>query len=365
MAAILPNVPSVKTFTDAWTKKFEETVRTAAGKDGRLSVTEARRIAERVDGGQHFSDNAVGYLNATKQKSVSVSKLVQSGRAYAQASAQSAAGADGRLSFADGQKLRPDLRDDFLFLRGKTVEAVQPTPQQLKTDVTDFILRAFDNGTARKLSGPPAIVKGRKPVVEQLPHAPSNTRLSAYVADGRVYVSRSSNQTGTGLVGWYDVGPVPQKSTMSDLRARFESAMNGMWLMSESDAQLKFIASSAGVAGATTAELVKRVFGKTHDALGPTLYGSLDPNFVKLADRAQVQEMNGYAWIEGQGEVSDPDDPAAVAEAARWQNLAKLVKSELTDVKVIRFGETNITMMLVGQTKTGELAGFMSAVVET
>src|SRR5688572_7497521 len=90
--------------------------------------------------------------------------------------------------------------------RGKTVEAVQPTTQQLKTDVMDVVLRAFDNGTAKKLSGPPAIVRGRNPLFEQLPHAPSATRLSAYVADSRVYVSRSSNQAGTGLVGWYDVG---------------------------------------------------------------------------------------------------------------------------------------------------------------
>lgn len=365
MATILPNPPSVKAFTDAWANQFEQAIRAAAGKDGRLSVTEARRIAERVDGGRHFSDNAVAYLNATKQKTVSVAKLLESGRAYVQTSAQKVAGTDGRLSFAEGKKLRPDLRDDFLFLRGKTVEAVQPTPQQLQADVKDAVLRAFDNGTAKKLSAPPSIVKGRKPVFEQLPHAPSATRLTAFVADARVYVSRSSNQSGTGLVGWYDVGPVPTKSGMSDLRARFDAATKDLWLTSESDAQLKFIASSGPVSGATTPELVKKHFAKTHDALGPTIYGQLDPDFVKLADRSQVQEMNGYAWLEGKGEVSDPDDPVAVADAARWQNLTQLVRSELTDVKVIRFGEIDITMMLVGQTKTGELAGFMSAVVET
>lgn len=365
MPAILPNAPSPKAFVDAWTKQFEAALRAAAGKDGRLSVTEARRIAERVDGGRHFSDNAVAFLRSTKQKSVSVAKLVEAGRGYAQASASAVAGKDGRLSLADGKKLRPDLRDDFLFLRGKTVEAVQPTPQQLKADVQDLVLRGFDNGTAKKLSGPPAVVKGRKPIFEQLPHAPSNTRLTAFVANSRVYVSRSSNQTGTGLVGWYDVGPLPTKSNLSDLRARFDAATKDLWLMSESDAQLKFIASSGPVSGATTPALVKKHFAKTHDALGPSLYGQHDPDFVKLEDRAQVQEMNGYAWLEGQGEVSDPDDPADVARATRWQTLTQLLRSELTDVKVIRFGEVDITMMLVGQTKTGELAGFMSAVVET
>ena len=152
---------------------------------------------------------------------------------------------------------------------------------------------------------------------------------------------------------------------MSALRGQLENAMKDLWLTSESDAQLKFIASSGPVSGATTPDLVKRHFAKTHDALGPTLYGSHDPDFVKLADRAQVEEMDGYAWLEGQAEVSDPDDPAAVAEAAKWRRVADLVRSELTDVKVVRFGEINITLMLVGQTRTGELAGFMSAVVET
>lgn len=228
----------------------------------------------------------------------------------------------------------------------------------------DVVLRAFDNGTAKKLSGPPAVVKGRRELIEVFPHEPSETNLRTWVADGRIYVSRAANRP-TPLVGWYALGPLPVKSNMSDLRAKVDSATHDLWLTSESDAKVRFIASSAPVGGAVTPELVKKHFGETHDALGPTIYGRKDENFVKLADRTDVAVMDGYAWLEDRAEVSDPDDPVAVADAARWRNLANLVRSELTDVKVIRFGTVDITLMLVGQTKTGELAGFMSAVVET
>lgn len=364
MPPLLPTTPTRAAFTKAWTQKFEEVVKQAAGKDGRLSVTEAKRIAERLDGGRFFSDNAVNYLHAKKQKSVSANKLVEAGRAYADWMGGSVAGADGRISYPDAKKMRPDMHDDFLYLRGRIVDGTQPTPKQLVQDVRDVVLRAFDNGTAKKLAGPPAVVKGRRELIEHLPHAPTATNLRTWVADGRVYVSRAANRP-TPLVGWYDVGPMPVKSNMSDLRARFDSATKDLWLTSESDAQVRYIASTKGVAGAVTADLVKKTFGNTHDALGPTIYGYEDLHFVKLADRPEVVEQNGYAWLEDRAEVSDPDDPAAVAEAARWRALADLVRSELTDVKVIRFGTVNITLMLVGQTKTGELAGFMSAVVET
>lgn len=365
MPPILPTTPSPRTFTDAWTRKFEEVIRAAAGKDGRLSVSEALRIAERLDGGRLFSDNAVNYLRATGQKTVSANKLIAVASAYTERSAISAAGSDGRLSYPDAKtKLQPDLRDDFLYLRGKIVDPPQPTPAQLQRDVRDSVLRAFDNGTAKKLSGPPAIVKGRQQMLPDLRHEPSETTLRTWIADGRVYVSRAANRP-TDLVGWYDVGPVPLKSLMSDLRTQFDSATKDLWLMSESDAQVKFIASSDPVRGAVTAELVKEAFSATHDALGPTIYGGRNEYFVKLAERGEVEELNGYQWLDQRTNAADPNDPASVETAERWRTLASLVRANLTDVKVIRFGTVDISVMLVGQTRTGELAGFMSAVVET
>jgi hypothetical protein len=230
--------------------------------------------------------------------------------------------------------------------------------------VRDAVLRAFDNETARKLPAPPSIVKGRQEFMPQLQHAPSQTHLRTWVAAGRLYVARGANRP-TPLVGWYDVGPVPSKSHMSGLRTKFEAATKDLWLISESDAQVRYIASSAGVGGAVTAALVKKTFGAAHDGLGPTLFGAADPHFVKLADRAEAEVLNGYDWLDAQARVWDPGDPVAVKEASRWAALAALVRSELSDVRVVRFGSVNITTLLVGQTRTGELAGFISAVVET
>ena len=41
--ARIPNTPSVRTFTETWSTDFKEAVKKAAGKDGRLSMSEALR----------------------------------------------------------------------------------------------------------------------------------------------------------------------------------------------------------------------------------------------------------------------------------------------------------------------------------
>lgn len=206
---ILPTTPSAKTFADAWSRQLESAVKTAAGRDGRLSVTEAKRISERSGGPQLFSDNAVNYLLGKGQQTVSVSVLVTAAHAYAEAKAAAVAGADGRVSYADAAKLPADLRDDFMYLRGKLAAGpAERSPEQLKADVGALAKSALDGNSAKKLAGPPAVVRGRKPIIERLEHPASKTHVSVWVADGRVYLSRAS-QTPSALVGWYDAGPVP------------------------------------------------------------------------------------------------------------------------------------------------------------
>ncbi len=41
----IPNTPSVRTFTETWTADFKEAVKKAAGKDGRLTLSEAKKLA--------------------------------------------------------------------------------------------------------------------------------------------------------------------------------------------------------------------------------------------------------------------------------------------------------------------------------
>ena len=61
----------------------EKAVRDAAGRDGRLSKNEAKKIAQRSDALALWGDNAVNYLDKTGQKTVSVDKLIGAGYRYA------------------------------------------------------------------------------------------------------------------------------------------------------------------------------------------------------------------------------------------------------------------------------------------
>jgi hypothetical protein len=113
----LTAAPSPATFAKSFTRGFAAALRTAAGKDERLSTNEATKVVA------PYTDNAVNFLAHTGQKSVSVEKLISSGYKYAFALADKAAGPDGRVSLADADKLPADLKADYMKLRGRLVDA--------------------------------------------------------------------------------------------------------------------------------------------------------------------------------------------------------------------------------------------------
>ena len=87
----ITQAPSPKEFANAWTRGFAAAVRSEAGRDGRLSLREAKRIAEQGGNLATYGDNAVNYLEKTGQKSVSVNKLIGKGHDYAVAVSASSA----------------------------------------------------------------------------------------------------------------------------------------------------------------------------------------------------------------------------------------------------------------------------------
>lgn len=132
----IPNTPTVRTFTETWTADFKEAVKKAAGKDGRLTLTEAKKLAASTGPEKAFADNAVNYLQTTGKKSVSVEVIAKEMSAYAQRAAEQAAGPDKRLSLADGAKLPTDLVEDFFMLRGKPAPgAVTPSGPSVLPEV--------------------------------------------------------------------------------------------------------------------------------------------------------------------------------------------------------------------------------------
>lgn len=206
---VLTRAPTPQELANAWVDRFGPRLREQAGRDGRISATEARRMIERTDDGKHASDNAVAFIRSQGSKTVSVEKLIGAVKTYVEARASQVAGSSGRVSLVQARMLPKDLQDDYLVLRGRLTEPPALTGAALKSAVTDLVKEALDQGTLEKLSRPPASVRGRKPLIENIPHPASNTRAIVYIAAGKVYVSRAS-PVPSPLVGWYFAGEVPK-----------------------------------------------------------------------------------------------------------------------------------------------------------
>ena len=282
--ARIPSTPSVKTFTETWSADFKDAVTRAAGKNGKLSVAEAKKLAASSAPDKMFADTALNLLKAAGNTAQSVETLVSSAKAYAQRAAEVAAGSDKMLSLADGAKLPKDLVEDFFLLRGKPAPAAT-------TPVT-----------------PPA----------------------------------------TGM-------------PLAQLGPALTTAVDGLWLTSESDAKLKFVSGAQLNGAAITPALVRAQLGAQHDVLMPDVMGGASP----LASRTKTEQRSANAFLSKLATPMDPGDPASVASAARFAQLKTLMQANLTDLTVIRFGNRNISTFIVGRTASGELAGMLTGQVET
>ena len=281
--ARIPNTPSIRTFVETWSTDFKEAVKKAAGKDGRLTMTEAKKLAARPDADKVFADNAINYLKTTGKQSVSVEVLAASAKAYAQRAAEVAAGPDGKISLADGAKLPDDLKEDFFMLRGKAV--------------------------------------------------PGTT-------------------------------PAPAGNAMAEAKTKLEAATAGLLMPSETDAEFKFLTGTQLNGAAITADVVRTQFTAQHDAMmGSIMY--MDPARLPLAANTLVEERPAAEFLNDLATNVDPNDPASIARGQQFAQLKTALESQLTDLKVYRFGEIEISTFIVGRTKTGELAGLLTGVVET
>ncbi len=58
-------------------------------------------------------------------------------------------------------------------------------------------------------------------------------------------------------------------------------------------------------------------------------------------------------------------EAAELATVDRYQHLFQSIEAHLTDVRVFRIGECEITIYIVGKTPTGDLVGLKTQAVET
>ncbi|MFT3713207.1 MAG: nuclease A inhibitor family protein [Archangium sp.] len=281
----IPSAPSPKTFAETWSTDFKEAVKKAAGKDGRLSITEAKKLASRPDADRVFADNALNYFQNTGKKTVSIDVLAREMKAYAQRAAETVAGPDGKVSLADGAKLPDDLKEDFFFLRGKSTPVVTP------------------------------------PVT-------------------------------------------PGASSLPEVKAALEAATVDLLMPSETDATFKFLQGTALNGAPITEAVVRSQLSAQHDALLPQVM-YVDASRVPLSTRTQVEERGFEAFFDHLKNGVDPNDPDSIARGEKMEALRTALKGQLTDLKVYRFGDIDISTFIVGRTKTGELAGLLTGVVET
>jgi hypothetical protein len=274
----ISGAPGVNTFTTVWTQEFTQAIKRAAGTNGKLSTAEVKKMATRSDGDQLFADSAAQLLKQRGNKASTVDALAADAKAYAQRAAQVAAGADGKLSLADGAKLPSDLVEDFFVLRGQKVPSVTTGPM-----------------------------------------------------------------------------------STTQLKAALEAATDGLTLMSETDANLRFLSANNIGSAAITPHLLRQKLTPAHDRL----IDSVMSGGTRLAQRQGSEVRDAQAFLTRLATPNDPGDPASVDQARRFGELKQLLESQLTDLTVVRFGTRNISTFIVGRTASGDLAGLLTGQVET
>jgi hypothetical protein len=122
---LTPNADA-STIAAAWRKEvLEPAAKTLAGRDGRLSASEATKLSKLTGAAALAKDNVADAFDAALRpgaKSVTVSAFLAAGEASVAAAVTAVAGADGKLSRAEFEKLSGALRTDFTFGASTTVE---------------------------------------------------------------------------------------------------------------------------------------------------------------------------------------------------------------------------------------------------
>lgn len=138
---------------------------------------------------------------------------------------------------------------------------------------------------------------------------------------------------------------IGMSSSKSDLINTLKRTSSGLLCMSESDYPFEiFLWTSLGEDNLTTEKLLQQT---NHPQDTPVEVKDCD-SFFKRA--TQEQDWHG---LEEQETVK------------KYQNLVKILKENLADIKVYRIGEINIDVYIIGKTQSGDLVGLSTKVVET
>lgn len=83
-----------------------------------------------------------------------------------------------------------------------------------------------------------------------------------------------------------------------------------------------------------------------------------DPN-------ACLTELDFDNFFKGATQENDGQSREAQTQAARFQSLVRMLRDNLSDIKVYRVGDVEADVYVAGRTASGSLAGVTTKVVET
>ena len=137
--------------------------------------------------------------------------------------------------------------------------------------------------------------------------------------------------------------PKAAKTPQADLSQQIKRAAEGLWYISETDAEIfPFTGSKSD---SITKENLLEQIGKPPDTpVEERDFNQMFERFIKIQDWFGDEEK---------------------ATAAKFAALKNLLEKNLTDVKVFKVGRIELDIYFVGLDKEGNLAGFQTKAVET
>jgi hypothetical protein len=135
--------------------------------------------------------------------------------------------------------------------------------------------------------------------------------------------------------------------TIDALRSQLESASEGLVYSSESDRPFVFVHFEG--ANVPIAQLTPAEVAALTDALGADVAdSSLDELLARHIERVDMQDARARQLI------------------PRYEALRDALRTSLRDVRVFRFGKSEVRCLIVGNDPTtGEIAGLETVAVET
>jgi hypothetical protein len=146
------------------------------------------------------------------------------------------------------------------------------------------------------------------------------------------------------LAGWLAAHPMP--SPAGPLGTKLAPILSGLSWLSETDRPVFAVdLGEAPAAHANQEEALRKA--------------AQEPGTVKVETRDFATEFARLST------PADPNDPLSVETARRFGALREVLTANLTDLRVLRVGEVDVDVYVLGKDPHGRWVGVMSGVVET